>query len=97
MLENVHLVRDARSAQSHQRVTPQDISDICDLAPRPPVLGEATAMATALWDSLSIHSSHPRVVALTGPGMEGRKVAEEEEARLKLLKTLHYLWRYSDY
>lgn len=39
----------------------------------------------------------PILVAVTGPGMEGRKVAEEEEARLKLLKTLHYLWSCSAY
>lgn len=79
MLENVHLVRAARSARSHQRVTPQNISDISDLAPSPPVLGEATAMATALWDSLSVHSSHPRIVALTGPGMEGRKRRKRQD------------------
>lgn len=79
MLENVHLVRAARSARSRQRVTPQDISDISDLTPSPPVLGEATATATALWDSLSVHSSHPRIVALTGPGMEGRKKRKRQD------------------
>jgi len=39
----------------------------------------------------------PVIVAVTGPGTEGKKVAEEEEARLKLLEALHYLWSCSDY